>query len=829
MLFLLITYAVNLMDKKELFFGLYNSGTEEDVDKVINKYPDIFNSKNWKPLGNNASNYGVIENQQSNPIAALIEKLTNSIDAILTRKCIENTIDPKSAEAPRSMEAAVEAFFKDNKSWDLPSFRKKQAESLQIVADGPKLKSSLVIYDEGEGQHPHDFENTFLSLLRGNKNEIHFVQGKYNMGGSGAIVFCGKKGYQLIGSKKFDRTGDFGFTLIRVHPLTSEEKQTKKNTWYEYLIINDEILSFPIEKLDLGLHNRLFETGTVIKLYTYDLPSGSRSVISRDLNQSINEYLFEPALPVLTVDKKERYPDDRNLERPLYGLKRRLEQDDNKYIEEYFSETYSDDLFGENGSAKVTCYVFKNKIDDKSAKETKDTIRNEFFKNNMSVLFAVNGQVHGHYTLEFIVRSLQMNMLKNHLMIHVDCTKMDIDFRNKLFMASRDRLKDGEETRALRDFLSQKLKSNERLVAINKRRKQLTSFDEGDTNKLLQSMSKKLPFNSELMQLLNKTFKLEHLKDKEKHHDKPNQKEKKQKEPFSPQRFPTRFQLKLPEKDGQKAVNIPRGSEKKLFFDTDVEDNYFDRIEEPGKLKISLVSYKTNETGGGRKGKPSNIEEVFNIAESSPNEGKIRISLNPKSNVHVGDEIQIKVTLTNPGQDFDEIFWARITEKEKPKEKVPSKEKEPDLLGIPPMVLVYEEKKDEQSLSWEEASDLISDDFKHETVMYPIAKGESELEKILINMDSGVFKSYKGNYSNPNEEQMLLVENKYKSSVYFHTLFLYSITKNRGFQISRDIKESNESEMVDIGEYLKDVFDHYYSSFLLNFGGMEEMMVGVGD
>ena len=94
---------------------------------------------------------------------------------------------------------------------------------------------------------------------------------------------------------------------------------------------------------------------------------------------------------------------------------------------------------------KVTCYVFRTKIDDKSVKETKTTIRQEFFKNNMSVLFSVNGQTHGHYTSEFITRSLKLNLLKEHLLIHVDCTNMEYDFRKELFMASRDRLKDGEE------------------------------------------------------------------------------------------------------------------------------------------------------------------------------------------------------------------------------------------------------------------------------------------------------------------------------------------------------------------------------------------------
>lgn len=402
-----------------LFQDLFSARTEEDVDTVIESYPHIFgNDDNWYPLGGNKSNFGVIKNQQSSPIAALIEKITNSIDAMLMRKCYEAGMDPKSLAAPRSIEEGINRFFPKWKNWDLSSFRKVQAEEIQVIADGPKMETSLIIYDNGEGQHPEDFENTFLSLLRENKNEIHFVQGKYNMGGTGAIVFCGKKRYQLIASRRFDKMGKFGFTLIRKHPLSKQEQQTKKNTWYEYLKMDGKIPAFNAKEMDLGLYNRKFKTGTVIKLYSYDLPAGSRSVISRDLNQSINEYLFEPALPVYTIDKKERYPKDRALERELYGLKRRLEQDDSKYIEDFFSESYQDQKIG---GMKVTCYVFKPKIEGKAIRESRESVQREFFKNNMAVLFSVNGQVHAHYTSEFITRSLKFPLLKNHLLIHVDC------------------------------------------------------------------------------------------------------------------------------------------------------------------------------------------------------------------------------------------------------------------------------------------------------------------------------------------------------------------------------------------------------------------------
>ncbi|HRP91848.1 MAG TPA: ATP-binding protein, partial [Ignavibacteriaceae bacterium] len=183
---------------KQLFFSLFNSKNEDEVNCIIKVNPEVFRQENWHPFGENESFFGVIENQQASPVPALIEKITNSIDAILTRKCYEAGIEPTSVDAPKSMDEALEKFFPDSKQWDLPSFRKVQSESIQIIADGPRMDTSLIIYDDGEGQHPENFEKTFLSLLRGNKNEIHFVQGKYNMGGSGAIVFCGKKRYHLI-------------------------------------------------------------------------------------------------------------------------------------------------------------------------------------------------------------------------------------------------------------------------------------------------------------------------------------------------------------------------------------------------------------------------------------------------------------------------------------------------------------------------------------------------------------------------------------------------------------------------------------------------------
>jgi len=99
---------------KDLFFSIYNAKDEEELLDIISSHPKIFDDSNWKPLGNNDSNYGVVKNQQSIHIAALIEKITNALDAILSKECYVGGVEPKSKEAPRSMEEAIERFLPKN-------------------------------------------------------------------------------------------------------------------------------------------------------------------------------------------------------------------------------------------------------------------------------------------------------------------------------------------------------------------------------------------------------------------------------------------------------------------------------------------------------------------------------------------------------------------------------------------------------------------------------------------------------------------------------------------------------------------------------------------
>ncbi len=207
------------------------------------------------------------------------------------------------------------------------------------------------------------------------------------------------------------------------------------------------------------------------------------------------------------------------------------------------------------------------------------------------------------------------------------------------------------------------------------------------------------------------------------------------------------------------------------------------------------------------------------MIKSNPQDGTIKIVFNPTREVSVGDSFQIKASLSSPGKEFDQIFLVKISEKDKTKEKVKKPEQDDqNKIGLPELVLVYkDEKEGEKRETWEKLSEVgIQMDFPN--ILHPFVEGDI-LQRIYVNMDSNVLKNYKTNLKS--EEQFNLADKKYFSSVYFHTLFLFTISKNKKYSMRQLV--GNVEEDRDIVDYIKDVFESHYSSFLLNFG-MEQLM-----
>ena len=157
----------------------------------------------WRYYGDIDNNVGQVHGQQSEPVKAYVEKLTNSIDAILVLMCRKYGLDPTDWEnVPKTVGDAVKKFITENKGKELTL--KEIERQIYVFAEGYTEKGkfpNLCIYDNGEGQTPEALPDTIVSLGKSNKKKIPFLQGQYNMGGSGVSKFC-KDGIQLKVTKK---------------------------------------------------------------------------------------------------------------------------------------------------------------------------------------------------------------------------------------------------------------------------------------------------------------------------------------------------------------------------------------------------------------------------------------------------------------------------------------------------------------------------------------------------------------------------------------------------------------------------------------------------
>jgi len=779
---------------KSLFWRIFKANGEGELGKIIMEHPDLKKEENWFPYGADdkldRSNFGTFDGQQPNPVPALIEKITNSIDSLLLKECRLRGVNPKSKEAPKSMEEAVEKYFgikKGDFSEVGTKERRNIGENIQLIATGDSRYPDLIIYDEGEGQHPDEFKNTFLSLRKNNKTDIRFVQGKYNQGSTGAVIFCGKYRYQLIASKSDDRLNakkgnPFGFTLVRRHPLTEEQEEGYGSSWYEYFLINENIPRFNIDNLDLDLWKRTFKTGSIIKLYSYQLPRGTYSNIERDLWRDLNQYLYKPALPFIVYDTRIL---NKTPTTPVLGNKRRIDIDDRKKKEKTKFHSFTNQQIGE---VTIHSTIFKS-----------DVKPSEFIRDK-AVVFTLNGQVHGSLPRRFISKDLGLSMLKDSMLIHIDCTKIRTSFRQDLFMANRYNMKEGVSYQTLLDNIVNIIKSDEEYREINQNRKNMIYDDAKKDEEILKSIIESVPFDKELIKILRHNGDLSFLlssKKKEKN-GKNGEKSEREEKPLISRRFPSVFRIDLKDNaQGKKVKSIPLNGKGNMDFETDVENEYLFRPKEPGEFKIQVLGIKHNNTTGGTdKGKPKKVEDIFDVTVAGPTNDSIRVTFEPKSDISVGDEIEISAKLTSPSGDLESIFYIRIVDPKKPGKTV--KEKEQDKPSLPKPIQVYKGDVSWKHFGWTE-NDIVK-------LMTINELGNDMIEAIAVNMDSYALTRYISTKRLGTESKIKFAKQQYFTAVYLHSLFLYGIVDK--------YSKTEDSFDFDVDDFISKVFQ-YYSTFLL--------------
>lgn len=562
------------MDVEQICMDLFHADHEDEVLGILSHH-DLEADDHWVPLGGIENNLSIAGNQQSSATAAVVEKLVNSIDSLLLLQCQLRHIQPESAVAPASMVAAAAELFNvpDGSIASLkPPERAKLAEHIQLVATGGRIEPCYTIIDEGEGQRPCDFASTLCSLVQTNKLRIRFVQGKYNMGGSGVLPFCGRHNLQLIMSRRHPllvRHGTehaevgWGWTVIR----RREPGGGRRSSHYQYFAPGNNIPCFDGKTLPLRpTRDQAFggplEWGCVIKLYNYQ--SEFPSAVTLDLNYELSRRLYQIPLPIRLFERRSGYS-GHSLSTILTGLSVRITDDRSKAIEQGFPDSGVIHVDGV-GDVPIEIVVFK-RGEGRS-----------FLTPATAILFTVNGQVHGGLGRRFCSREgVALDFLKNDLMVILNCTEVSARTREDLFMPSRDRLRECQAKKTFEAALEAFLGDHEVLSRLNKERREAELRDRLTDDKPLSDALKSIIDSSPELRALFRLGVMLPLPTVPGPRD----------EEFQGVPYPTFFRLARKDQAGCPTFDCTPKRGARIHFETDAANEYFTRLNDPGAIAVS--------------------------------------------------------------------------------------------------------------------------------------------------------------------------------------------------------------------------------------------------
>lgn len=604
---------------KELCMSLLKADSEEQVISILKKARYWDDRTMWRLYGDKEGNFAQIGNQSSFSEAALVEKVVNSIDARLMSECCLRGIDPESDNAPRNLRDAIARFYEGRESIDdeagtlatWPKARRtEQSKYITIASTGGRPQRGrrskdmcLTITDQGEGQSPRRLPHTILSLNDKNKQRIRFVQGKFNMGGSGTLRFCGSHGLQLVITRRNpelasrerseDATVDeWGMTIVR-REEPSNISGEPIHSEFTYLAPlganmkprNGEVLRFKSKTLKLMPNQdqpyaREIEWGTAIKLYEYETNVGQSNVLRKDgLLYALDRLMPEIPLPVRLHECREGYGGkEGSYDTPIAGLVIRLTDGKGDNLEPSFPLTVRLHAAGMDMSARI--YAFK---EDKASTYLKDE----------GIIFAFNGQAHGYLPKSIFgrPRAVGLTRLKDSLLVLLDCSSLSAVQREDLFMSSRDRLSKKSIRYELECEIEQMLHENPELKRLQQQRREQDVESRLSEERPLEEVIGKVLKSSPTLrtlflhgQRLAKAFSSGAGGKKGRSGG-----SGKGEGGYKGKRHPTYFKIAdVPYGELYKR-NCEKGRRVRIKFETDVENEYFDRPLDRGNFDLEIL------------------------------------------------------------------------------------------------------------------------------------------------------------------------------------------------------------------------------------------------
>ena len=446
---------------------------------------------------------------------------------------------------------------------------------------------------------PEDFSRTFCSLVYGSdegsyKGAVPFVQGRFNMGGTGVLPFCGyDRKMQLIVSRVPSDVAksphEWGFTVFAFFP-------SHQSPSWKYLVGTDgKIMTAGAEPLGLvpktgaksgeccAPRERIVPHGTLVKMYDYKAP---RSNICGELFRKLEEYLLRPMMPLRLVECRSDY-------------KANVMQNT---VWDRFSAWEAKGKF-EPGFEEGASIQIKLSTDETVPAEVRvfkmaDGAAEDADHPQTGLRALINGQAHARRDTQFFKGAkVDKEHIGGSMLVTLDCSDLGQTSRNALFMSNRETFRDDPLLTELFKKLQDELKHHEGLIALDKKRYQdkiasATTDDDG-----VNALEELLSTDPALADMFG-SMKAGKVAAKTIAAAVAGLKVEGEAEKFVGTDFPSYFKRK----DGTTSVEIelPQNDEARCSFITDVKNNYFSRTKHKGKCEFKGLMQPTFRLFNGR-------------------------------------------------------------------------------------------------------------------------------------------------------------------------------------------------------------------------------------
>jgi hypothetical protein len=465
------------MNHLQLLDRILKSNSTEEIEKVMNEIIDEYGDRiKYVPIGKRENNSGTIE-LGTDPGKAIVERLTNAIDAVLELEHSKH----KGSPACVSPKAAAEAWLGvPGKGLYVMSPGERRELSkyvvLKIEEADEKSNANVTIIDRGIGLATDSMSSTILSLGEGNKVQKRYLMGSYGQGGSTTFAFCK---YSLICSRMIfpdPKNNVVCFTLVFYEDLPPEQYKQGR---YVYLTLDNKLFEAKMQ--------RDTDIATIVKHYGYDLAMYKSKLGPSSVYGLLQRALFDPVLPIFLDDKIRQY------RRVIKGARNALNGAIDDEVEvrgpniRHNLPLYNISL-GEYGSIGLEYWVLEENLKEKKYEPTK-----AFVDNKKPILFTFNGQTHAEFPVTLVRTSAELPFLRNRIIVHVDCDNLTASAKRQLFSSSREDIKKSGISMRIIEEIIKSLKSDDELKAINEEARNFTlKNQEEDTEEMIRKEVAKL-------------------------------------------------------------------------------------------------------------------------------------------------------------------------------------------------------------------------------------------------------------------------------------------------------------------------------------------------